>query len=263
MPTRPAGRVEGVGVTAGLDRDARKMIGEIRRWYRAGKELAALAGQPLDRIRPRRERLLARLGTSEATLRHARQFALAYTEGELESLLLLRTPAGLPLSWTHVQALLPASDRGSRASLEQRAAAEGWPVRRVRDEVRRLQGGKRSRGARRFEAPGSTPGMLLRLRKECAAWSRLMAQLPDLEPGSCPGGDPGSMAREERADLLAQVEGTLGSLGEVLGSIRKLEGRLRSLALKIATTGLDDQQGPTGKSGGVVRQAREAGLAGC
>ena len=70
------------------------------------------------------------IGTNPMTLRRARQFAEVYeTGGEVESLLKLRTPEGLPLGWSHVQELISIKAKAERVRMQKRAAKEGWTVR--------------------------------------------------------------------------------------------------------------------------------------
>ncbi len=58
-------------------------------------------------------------------MRRARQLARVYTEKQVEALLKLRTPKGLPLGWSHVQELIAVKDKAERAHLQRLAEACG------------------------------------------------------------------------------------------------------------------------------------------
>ena len=110
---------------------ADRIIEEVRAWYRRGQQALGLSGEGAQDVGQAMQTLSAEVGTTQATMRRARQFARVYkSEKDLEALLKLRTPEGLPLGWSHVQELISVKDPAERARLQRRAAEGGWRVRR-------------------------------------------------------------------------------------------------------------------------------------
>lgn len=194
---------------------ARQIEEDVRTWYYRGKKAVGLSGAGEKDVGPPLEKLVAEAGTNPATLRRARQFARVYTEAQLAALLKLRTPDGLPLGWSHVQELISVADPAERARLQRRAAKGGWTVRTLKAEIQRLNGGKRSRGGRKFAPPGTPDEALRRLTDQGRMWSKLakqtivfdsfnvMDQIAEMEPGSRP--EPLARLKELLA-VLAEVE---------------------------------------------------------
>src|SRR4051812_15982357 len=85
---------------------ARQIEEEVRAWYRRGQQALGVSGEGAQDVGQAMQTLSAEVGTTPATMRRARQFARVYTEKQLEDLLTLRTPEGLPLGWSHVQELI-------------------------------------------------------------------------------------------------------------------------------------------------------------
>jgi len=178
------------------------------------------------------KRLVAEAGTNPATLRLARQFACVYTEKQLDALLKLRTPEGLPLGWSHVQELISVEDRAGRSRLQRLAATEGWTVRRLKAKVQRLHGDKRSRGGRKFARPGTPEEVLRRLADQGRIWVNRDKQTILLDnfdvldglAGAEPDSRAGHLIRlRELLAVLAEVEGVARMVKVQLG---KLERRL-------------------------------------
>jgi len=212
--------------------EGRQIEEVVRVWYRRGQQALGLLNVGAKEVGPAMEKLGAGVGTNPATLRRARQFARVYTENQLEALLKLRTPEGLPLGWSHVQELISVEDRAGRARLQRLAATEGWTVRRLKAEVQRLRGGKRSRGGRKFAPPGTPEEALRRLADQGRMWVNLSKQtilfdsfdvvdrLSETEPGL----QPERLARlKEAIAVLAEVEKVARMAKAQLG---KLERRL-------------------------------------
>jgi len=178
------------------------------------------------------KRLVAEAGTNPATLRLARQFACVYTEKQLEALLKLRTPEGPPLGWSHVQELIAVGSPAERARLQRLAATEGWTVRRLKAEVQRLHGGKRSRGGRKFAPPGTPEEALRRLADQGRLWINLSKQTILLDDFDVIDGLAGAEP-DSRAGHLIRLRELLAVLAEVEDVARmtkaqagKLERRL-------------------------------------
>ncbi len=171
----------------------------------------------------------------------ARQFARVYKSAtQLEALLKLRTPEGLPLGWSNVQELIAVKDKAERAQLQRRAAEEGWRGRELKAKVQRLNGGKSSKGGRKFTPPGTPEEALRRLSDQGRMWVKLAKQtvlfdsynvidgITETEPGS----RPEHLVRlKELLAVLAEVEevarmakAQLGKLERRLGAVPKATG---------------------------------------
>jgi len=194
---------------------ARLIEEEVRTWYRRGQQVLGLSDEGTKGVGRAMNQLVAEAGTNPATLRRARQFARVYTEKQLDALLKLRTPEGLLLGWSHVQELIAVGSPAERARLQRLAASGGWTVRRLKAEVQRLHGGKRSRGGRKFAPPGTPEDALRRLSDQGRMWANLskqtvlldgfqvIDQLFETEPGT----HPERLARlNEAIAVLAEVE---------------------------------------------------------
>ncbi len=165
-PAEPASAVE-----------ARRIEEDVRAWYRRGQQALGLSGERAKDVGQAMTRLSEEIGTNPMTLRSARQFAEVYEiEEEVEALLKLRTPEGLPLGWSHVQELISIKSKAERVRTQKVAAKEGWTVRKLKTEVQRLHGGKRSRGGRKFAPPGTPEEALRRLADQGRIWVNLSKQ---------------------------------------------------------------------------------------
>ena len=176
-----------------------------------------------------------------STVCRARHFARVYkSEKDLEALLKLRTPEGLPLGWSHVQELIAVKDKAERARLQRLAATEEWTVRKLKAEVQRFNGGKRSEGGRKFARPGTPEEALRRLTDQGRMWVKLAKQIVLFDSYNVidglsepvPGPHPEDLARlKELLTLLAEVEevvrmakAQLGRLERRLGAAPKATG---------------------------------------
>ncbi len=170
----------------------------------------------------------------------ARHFAHVYTEKQVEALLKLRTPKGLPLGWSHVLELIAVKDKAELARLQGRAAEDDWRVHTLKAEVQRLNGGKRSEGGRKFAPPGTPEEALRRLSDQGRMWVKLAKQtvlldcynvidgLSETEPSSRPEHLvrlkelPAVLAEVEEVARMAKAQ--LGKLERRLGAVPKATG---------------------------------------
>ena len=98
---------------------------QLRDYHFLGRiVLDRIQGGPLD-LTTLRE-LSARTGYGYDNLRKARVFARRYTRHQFDALCRLRTPAGKPLPWRHVQQLLMLPPSEGRDALQRKAAERGW-----------------------------------------------------------------------------------------------------------------------------------------
>ena len=212
---------------------AQRIEEEVRAWYRRGQKARELSGKDAKDVGQAMQTLSAEVGTTPATMRRARQFARIYkSEKDLEALLKLRTPEGLPLGWSHVQELISVKNKAERERLQRRAAEEGWRVRELKAEVQRLNGGKNSKGGRKFAPPGTPEEALRRLSDQGRMWINLSKQtvlydtyhVIDQISETEPGPRPEHLARlKELLAVLAEVEEVARMAKAQLG---KLERRL-------------------------------------
>ncbi len=154
----------------------REIEKDVRAWYLRGQQALGLSGEGAKKVGQAMQSLGTEVGTNPATLRRARQFARLFNETQLEALLKLRTPEGLPLGWSHVQELISIKTKAERDRMQKRAAKEAWTVRRLKAEVQRLEGGKRSEGGRKFalpQAPEERLGRLAELSQTCVVRPRI------------------------------------------------------------------------------------------
>jgi len=219
-------------VDSATTEEGRQIEENVRAWYRRGQQALGLLNVGAKEVGPVIKQLVAEAGTNPATLRRARQFARVYTEPQLDALLKIRTPEGLPLGWSHVQELIAVGDRAERMGLQRLAAKEGWTVRRLKAEVHRLHGGKRSLGGRKFAPPGTPEDALRRLSDQGRMWGNLSKQTVLLDgfqvidqlSATEPGTHPERLARlKEAIAVLAEVEEVARMAKAQLG---KLERRL-------------------------------------
>lgn len=212
---------------------AKRIEEDVRAWYRRGQQALGLSGEGAKDVGKAMTRLSEEVATNPMTLRRARQFAEVYgTDEEVDALLKLRTPEGLPLRWSHVQELISVEDRAGRARLQRLAATEGWTVRQLRAEVQRLHGGKRSRGGRKFAPPGTPEEALRRLADQGHLWINLSKQTILLDNFNIIDGlaEVGPGSRDERLTRLRELLAVLDEVEEVArmtkAQVGKLERRL-------------------------------------
>lgn len=227
--------------------EGRRIEEDVRAWYRRGQQVTGLSGEGARDVGRGMQTLAIEAGTNPATLRRARQFARVYTEKQLDALLKLRTPEGLPLGWSHVQELIAVEDRASRAGLQRRAAGEGWTVRKLKAEVQKIHGGKRSKGGRKFATPGTPEDALRRLADVGRVWirltketvlldrSRVLDGLSEVEPGA---GTEGLTLLKEAMTVLAEVAEVAGMAKAQIGRMeRRLGGPSKAAGSKRSTDG--------------------------
>jgi len=230
---------------------AKRVESDVRAWYRRGQQALGLSGERSKGVDQDMQALVAEVGTNPATLRRARQLARVYTEKQLDVLLKLRTPEGLPLGWSHVQELISIKSKAERVRTQKRAAKEGWTVRRLKAEVQRLEGGKRSEGGRKFALPEAPEERLGRLTELSQTWrhllddvvlsdhARLAERIAEARSGGC------------QDAIQASLREVLGALDKVQTQAGKARKRLRDLEGTADTARPDGQpQVPDRESNG-------------
>jgi hypothetical protein len=180
-------------------------------------------------------------GTNVATLRQARRFGEVYTEEQLEALLKLRTPEGLPLGWSHVQVLISVGSAARRRDLQRKAAAQGWSVRELRAEVYRIQG-RRSLGGRAFGKPRTPEVALERLAQLSRAWLHIHKSYVLLnEHGTFPA-TPEAASLGVGTELAGRMRRVAGRLVEFQDVARMVAAELERSAKAIDAAQAADQQ---------------------
>ena len=124
---------------------------ELKKYHRIGRELrTATKSEP--RVSTfTREKLCKQYGISKDKFYKTLAFANRYTVAQLNELCGLRNAESHePLHWAHVRLLLgfPADKLAVRNELQAQAVDESWTVKRLRDEVQKVQGGKKKKGPR-------------------------------------------------------------------------------------------------------------------
>ncbi len=124
---------------------------ELKKYHRIGRELrSATKSEP--RVSAfTREKLCKQYGISKDKFYKTLAFANQYTVAQLKELCGARNAeSNEPLHWAHVRLLLgfPADKLDVRNELQAQAVDEGWTVKRLREEVQKVQGGKKKKGPR-------------------------------------------------------------------------------------------------------------------
>ena len=103
-------------------------------------------------------------------LRKARQIAEEFPEELMKRLLSRCKASGFAIGITHLMRL--ASVRKGRAALITRMINGRWSLRRLNNEIAKLQPSMEGRGRRRL-VPEDAVGQIVVLKKECVRWQRL------------------------------------------------------------------------------------------
>jgi hypothetical protein len=168
------------------------------------------------------------LGVGVNHLVHLRLFAVHYSDRALAKLLAQRSPAGRPLSWSHLRLLVNVNEPQLRTSLQAAAACEGWPVARLREAIR-IRQGRRHGGGRRLRRPSTVEGGLLQLAERGDLLRRYLAlfALGD-DPVLVPGKRPRKAEdRQRRRDMLDRATETLTGLRREIGRVLDTLGQAR------------------------------------
>ena len=103
-------------------------------------------------------------------LRKARQVAQKFPEDKFEELLSICEASGFAIGITHLMRL--ASVNKGRAALITKMIDGRWSLRRLNNEIAKLQPSVEGRGRRRL-VPEDAVGQIVVLKKECVRWQRL------------------------------------------------------------------------------------------
>jgi hypothetical protein len=195
----------------------------LREHYELGREALACFPDGETRDPATIARLADRQGVTRDLVWKAADFARRYTPEELEKLCRLRTPARMPLSFSHVRRLLAVKDRRKRARLQTQAAREGWTQEELAAEVIAVQG-RRGQGGRAPSQPKTLTAVLRQISGRSRSWlSRYDKAWSEDRIGSlvAVGEDLG-----DQTDALEQTAELLRKLGR---AALELEERLRGI----------------------------------
>lgn len=147
------------------------------------------------------------------TLRKERLFAELYrNETQLDELLCLRRPNGMPLHWGHVVYLITVADAKARRTFQNAAAKEGWSAPELREAIKQARGTDPAPGGRPQKIPASAER---RLRLMIAETDRWLGRYRAVVHGE--GG------------LFEQVEN--GEAGGAARQARELSGKLKEVSI--------------------------------
>lgn len=110
-------------------------------------------------------------GVNENTLRKIKAFANAYSPPEVNELLALRRPNGLPLHWGFLPILLVIDDPAQRKKMAERAARHGWTSPELHAEIPKKYRTKNAHG-RSMKKPTTPEAGLKQLMAEAQMWIR-------------------------------------------------------------------------------------------
>ena len=204
-----------------------ELLATLRKYHEIGLRAIGKTADGADREPTPIATLAGEADVSVDTIRRATTFARLYGKADLDELLSLRDASGSPLSWYMVRVLIQVADKGRRAELQRRAAAEGWSREDLRDEVDALDGSTRRAGkvGRKFAIPRSPAHALRRLVAQCESWLRFYENL---------GGDGGlayqmrlaAEASDRPADLVDLIRQARSRLREVQEAAGKVADQL-------------------------------------
>jgi hypothetical protein len=187
---------------------AQRTVQNLREHWERGTK----ANREVARSTPRE--LAEKYGVNPHTLRKDRRFAGRYTEKELEELLSLRRPDGMPLHWGHVIYLITLNRKLDRQRLQKQAAREGWTAPDLYVAIRRKFHKESDRGGRPVKVPHSAQAKLRLLFHETDRWlARYRAIFGEDENGllseleAIPDGATGELKRslEEKLNEMASL----------------------------------------------------------
>lgn len=226
---------------------AERIEEDVRAWYRRGQQALGLSGEGAKDVGQAMTRLSEEVATNPMTLRRARQFAEVYgTDEEVDALLKLRTPEGLPLRWSHVQELISIKTKADRVRMQKRAAKEGWTVRRLKAEVQRLLGGKRPEGGRKFALPEAAEERLGRLAEQSQTWLHLLDEVVFSDHSGRSDRIAEARSGDDRDELRDHLVKALAALDEVRKEAGEARKVLRGLRATIDTSGPEAAARPPG-----------------
>ncbi|WP_394824923.1 hypothetical protein [Pendulispora albinea] len=128
-----------------VDRFAKVAIDNIRARYELGQ---LVANTRYDRGCAKGttglDRLSNALDVHSTALRRCARVCTTFTRDELEAMLSLRRPNGLPVTWSHLELVSEVTSRHTRWILVQRAVAEGLSVRELAALIRDTRQSRRT-----------------------------------------------------------------------------------------------------------------------
>lgn len=95
------------------------------------------------------ERLAKVLGRNASIIYDAKRFAELYSETELEKLLEVRSRSGLPLMWSHIEALIHLPDGKLRKTMLEATLAENLTPKQLQEKIQKHFGGPRGNSSGR------------------------------------------------------------------------------------------------------------------
>jgi hypothetical protein len=159
MPKQPAQETD-VIIRARAEKTVANLREHHERGQKANRERATYAPRELSQ----------RCRVNYHTLRKDRRFARSYTEAELDELLGLRRPNGLPLHWGHVIYLITIAHKPERRRIQKQAAKEGWSAPKLYSVLQEKFADGEGRGGRPVKVPPSTDGKLRLMLDETDRW---------------------------------------------------------------------------------------------
>jgi len=129
---------------------------ELKKYHQIGRELRAATKHKQRVSASSRDKLCKQFGILKDQFYKTMAFANRHTVAQLNELCGKRNEeSGEPLHWAHVRLLLgfPNDKLDVRNRLQAQAVAEGWTVKRLRDEVQKVQGGKKEGTAASVQEP--------------------------------------------------------------------------------------------------------------
>ena len=168
-----------------------------------------------------------RLKDSTNTLYKLLEFAERIgTKRGLDDLLAIRTPAGMPLSWSHIVGLMSVSDAAKRIEFAQLAAEEGLSSASLRARIQAAdpRGNRREGAGRKPLADAPLEEAVLRIRRQIGRLRRQLEAMSSVD----------WISQEQGGEVLtAQQEKLLAVLTEFDEAVTKhANGQLRSKARK-------------------------------
>jgi hypothetical protein len=229
----------------------------LREWHAFGKQTLALFPAGADRHPPTIKKMVTELSIPKECVYRAVAFARSFSDVELEVLCALQTPAGNPLTFSHVRAVISVEDPKKRAVLLKRAASEGWTHDVLARATVEVTGSRKHHGGKPPSRPRTPDAALMQIAKYTEEWlSRYEKAWDD---SKSPLGTADNMRpKEVRAlkDPLAQARKAVKQLGE---AARSLDTKLEKMAAKIEkleTEGAASQSGSGSKKANKPSGAR-------
>jgi hypothetical protein len=189
------------------------MIAKLRTYHRLGQEANLPASKRSTKQFGERHKLHLE------TARKVRAFGRLYSQKELKELCSLYRPNGLPLQWGHVTFLLTVADKATRATLQRRAAAEGWTAPVLYAEIRRRHlGGSSRKGGRPVKVPSTPTACLRQIITEGQPWLKRCESMRDALADM-------KLKRKGDRDMAVEAAALLRNLARHAGMLAKeLEG---------------------------------------